>query len=121
MPGTEALRLAGSLGGGGVVGFMGANSQLRSHRRAGTTRGNPCALRRGSEQPHACIQPTSFIVNGRRGIQSDDLGWAFELWARNLTDERTSTVRFAVPLRTGATGAFLDPPRMVGLTLRGAY
>lgn len=121
VPGTESLRLPDALGGGGVIGFIGANSQLRSHRRAGTTRGNPSVLPGGSEAPHARIQPTSFIVNARMGIQSDDQRWAFEIWARNLTDERTSTVRFAVPLRTGATGAFIDPPRMVGLTLRGAY
>ncbi len=32
-----------------------------------------------------------------------------------------SSVLFAIPLRTGATGSFIDAPRMYGFTMRANF
>ena len=97
---------------GDVQGSLSLNYQWKDERRAGT-RGATTA-----EQSNARIQPDSFSLDLRATLEPEDYRWAIELWGRNITDERTSSALFAVPLRSGATGAFIDEPRTFGVTFR---
>lgn len=57
----------------------------------------------------------------RLGIGSLDNNWQAELWGNNLFDKRTRNFTFDVPLRSGATGTFIEAPRRYGITLRTQF
>jgi len=109
------------MGGGDVMASFYLNWQWKDERRAGTTTGGVSAAPGGSEMPDARIQQASNTLDMRVSLHSEDYRWSIEGWGRNLTDTRTSSVLFAVPLRTGATGSFIDPPRMYGFTVRAVF
>jgi outer membrane receptor protein involved in Fe transport len=113
--------VADFIGRGDVMGSLYFNWQFRDDRRAGTTAGGVSAVPGGSEAPNARIQKRTETIDMRLSLHSEDYSWAVEVWGRNLTDERSSSVLFAIPLRTGATGGFLDPPRMYGFTVRALF
>lgn len=64
------------------------------------------------------IQDSNTKVGLRFGVGSNDGKWQMEFWGNNITDERTRNITFNVPVRPGATAAFIDPPRTYGVTLR---
>ena len=56
----------------------------------------------------------------RAGISSRN-GWSAEIWGQNVTDQRTQTLTFDIPLNPGARGAIFEPPATYGATLRYTY
>ena len=76
------------------------------------------------------VQESTFKVNLRAGIGSDEGGWGLEVWATNLTDEVTRGVTFNTPLRgsaanpfgfTASRSAFIQEPRTYGVTARKQF
>ncbi|MDB2439705.1 TonB-dependent receptor, partial [Hellea sp.] len=63
------------------------------------------------------IQESTFKINVRAGIGSEEQGWGLEAWATNLTDEVTRGVTFNTPIR-GGRSAFVQEPRTYGVTVR---
>jgi len=64
------------------------------------------------------IQESTVKINLRAGIGNEDQGWALEAWATNLTNEVTRGVTFNTVLRSGSRSAFVQEPRMYGVTAR---
>ena len=69
----------------------------RDERVLGATQAGPTEARR------ARTEDDTYTVDLRLGLAPEDDRWSFELWGRNLTDHRSSSVRFTLPLRDGAT------------------
>ncbi|MEJ6676146.1 MAG: hypothetical protein QNK91_01180, partial [Parasphingorhabdus sp.] len=70
-------------------------------------------------------QDGNIKINMRAGISDIDDAWGIEAWVTNLTNEVTRGVTFNTVLRgSGAAAsrsAFVQEPRMYGLTLRGKF
>ena len=117
----------------GAVGILGANyeggltdelnffinGQLRyeSDRRTSTQAVLPDGV---TPNPYD-IQPSNTKVNARIGLKDADDSYALELWATNLTNERTRGVTFNTVFRAGnvsSRSAFIQEPRTYGVTLR---
>ena len=114
----------------GTVGILGAayegtltenfdfflNGQLRyeSDRRTST---QAVVLSTGAANPYD-IQDANTKINTRVGVRNEDGGYALELWATNLTNERTRGVTFNTVFRSGSRSAFIQEPRMYGVTVR---
>jgi outer membrane receptor protein involved in Fe transport len=64
------------------------------------------------------VQESTLKVNLRAGIGSEEHGWGLEAWATNLTNEVTRGVTFNTVLRSGSRSAFVQEPRMYGVTAR---
>lgn len=64
------------------------------------------------------VQEATFKINARAGLTDADALWALELWATNLTNEITRGVTFNTVLRSGSRSAFVQEPRMYGITAR---
>ena len=56
-----------------------------------------------AEVNRARMQDASWTLDLRAGVSPADQRWSLEVWARNVTDTRTSSVLFQIPLRSGAT------------------
>lgn len=67
------------------------------------------------------VQDGNIKVNLRAGIGSQDDMWGIEAWVTNLTNEVTRGVTFSTTLRSGSRSAFVQEPRMYGLTVRGKF
>lgn len=71
------------------------------------------------------IQQSFFKMNARIGFTTPDNRYSFELWGTNLNDEITRGITANTPLRGGAGTrsriAFVEEPRMYGLTVRAKY
>ncbi|OAO04908.1 TonB-dependent receptor [Sphingomonadales bacterium EhC05] len=71
------------------------------------------------------VQDGNIKINLRAGIGDIDDAWGIEAWVTNLTNEVTRGVTFNTLLRgSGASAsrsAFVQEPRMYGLTLRGKF
>ena len=67
------------------------------------------------------IQDSNIKVNLRAGIGNIDDAWGIEAWVTNLTNEITRGVTFNTVLRSGSRSAFVQEPRMYGVTLRGKF
>ena len=70
------------------------------------------------------IQPSTTKINARVGVSDADDTYAFELWATNLTNERTRGVTFNTVFRAGnvtSRSAFIQEPRMYGATVRKKF
>jgi len=67
------------------------------------------------------IQDSNIKINMRAGIGDIDGAWGIEAWVTNLTNEITRGVTFNTVLRSGSRSAFVQEPRMFGLTLRGKF
>lgn len=117
----------------GTVGILGANyegsltdnlnffinGQLR-HEGDRRTSTQAVVLATGTPNPYD-IQPSNTKINGRVGLVEADGGYALELWATNLTNERTRGVTFNTVFRAGnvtSRSAFIQEPRMFGATVR---
>lgn len=75
------------------------------------------AYNTGSDLDPAKVQPAFWLVDGRISLLRTDGAWSLSLWGRNLLDEDYRQVAFGAPFQTGTIGAFLAPPRTVGVTL----
>jgi len=64
------------------------------------------------------VQESTVKINLRAGIGNDDSGWGLEAWATNLTNEVTRGVTFNTVLRGTSRSAFVQEPRMYGVTAR---
>lgn len=71
------------------------------------------------------IQENYFKVNARLGFTTPDDRFTFELWGTNLTDEITRGITANTPLRGGSGTrsriAFVEEPRMYGVTVRAKF
>lgn len=67
------------------------------------------------------VQDGNIKINMRAGIADIDDAWGVEAWVTNLTNEVTRGVTFNTVLRSGSRSAFVQEPRMYGLTLRGKF
>lgn len=67
------------------------------------------------------VQDGNIKINMRAGIADIDDAWGVEAWVTNLTNENTRGVTFNTVLRSGSRSAFVQEPRMYGLTLRGKF
>lgn len=57
-----------------------------------------------------------WIWNASIALAAQDNGWSLELWGKNLTNEEVINIGFDTPLQTGSLSAFLEAPRMWGIT-----
>lgn len=97
----------------GHRGFVSAAARYESDRRTSTQ----AVLADGSLNPYD-VQDANTKLDLRAGIASPDDRWALEIWGKNVTDERTRSVTFDIPLNVGARGAFVQDPATYGVTLR---
>ncbi|MEH6757166.1 MAG: TonB-dependent receptor [Parasphingorhabdus sp.] len=67
------------------------------------------------------VQDGNIKINMRAGIGDIDGAWGIEAWVTNLTNEITRGVTFNTVLRSGSRSAFIQEPRMFGVTLRGKF
>ena len=67
------------------------------------------------------VQDGNIKINMRAGIGDIDGAWGIEAWVTNLTNEVTRGVTFNTVLRSGSRSAFIQEPRMFGVTLRGKF
>lgn len=61
------------------------------------------------------VQDSYVKWDARVGLMSNDGVWEFRLYGRNLTDETTFTYSIDTPFGRGATTAYVDEPRIVGI------
>lgn len=97
--------------------FLNAQMRYESDRRTST---QAVVLATQAANPYD-IQPSTTKINSRIGITNEDAGYALELWATNLTNERTRGVTFNTVFRAGnvtSRSAFIQEPRMFGATVR---
>lgn len=100
--------------GSGVKGYLGGDIRFESERRT-STQATPI----GSSSPiDGSIQRGNLKLDLRAGLKGIDEGWSVELWGRNITDERTQSLSFDIPLNIGARAAIFDPPATYGVSLR---
>ncbi len=67
------------------------------------------------------MQKGYVLLNASIGVGSLDQGWGLEVWVRNLTDERVLNLAFDTPFQTGNQSGVMEPPRMMGVTLRAQF
>jgi outer membrane receptor protein involved in Fe transport len=67
------------------------------------------------------VQDGYVLMNASVGLGSLDQDWGIELWVRNLTDERVLNLAFDTPFQTGNQSGVVEPPRMMGVTLRAQF
>ncbi|MGB0907482.1 MAG: TonB-dependent receptor [Maricaulaceae bacterium] len=67
------------------------------------------------------VQDSNLKINLRAGLTSAEDVWALEAWATNLTNEITRGVTFGTTLRSGSRSAFVQEPRMFGMTARRKF
>ena len=57
------------------------------------------------------------LLNVQLGLRMPDDSWDLQLWARNLADKQIDTLVFNSVFQDGSYSTFLNPPRMIGITL----
>ena len=97
--------------------FVNAQLRYESDRRTST---QAVVLATQAANPFD-IQEANTKINARLGIKNADDGYALELWATNLTNERTRGVTFNTVFRSGSRSAFIQEPRMYGVTARKTF
>lgn len=137
---TNAPKLVGILGatydrdiGSSLKFFLNGQLRMESDRRTSTQATTvPSAAQiaaAGSVQAAVDVAPLvpfdvqdgTIKINMRAGIGDIDDAWGIEAWVTNLTNEVTRGVTFNTVLRSGSRSAFIQAPRMFGLTLRGKF
>ncbi|NNE57626.1 MAG: TonB-dependent receptor [Hellea sp.] len=94
--------------------FLSGQARHESDRRTST---QAVILASGAPNPFD-IQESNTKVNLRAGIGNEDQDWSLEAWATNLFDEQTRGVTINTVLRGTSRSAFLQDPRMYGITAR---
>ncbi len=64
------------------------------------------------------VQDSTTKINLRAGLGDANETWSLEAWATNITNEVTRGVTFNTTLRSGSRSAFVQEPRMYGVTAR---
>ncbi len=101
----------------GLKGFISGDIRYESTRRTSTQ----------ATEIESDVRLTDSLQNGhakldlRAGILSKNGHWSAEIWGRNITDQRTQTLTFDVPINPGNRAAFFEPPATYGATLRYRY
>lgn len=67
------------------------------------------------------VQDSTVKINARAALGDQDDVWAVELWATNLTNEITRGVTINTVLRSDSRSAFIQEPRMFGVTGRRKF
>jgi len=67
------------------------------------------------------IQDDFITLDASIGLQKIDGPWALDFWVKNATNEDVFNIAFDLSLQAGSFGAFLEPPRTYGATLRIDY
>jgi outer membrane receptor protein involved in Fe transport len=98
----------------GMTGFINGSVRYEDERRTSPQAVQPATGLLSVED----IQDANTKVDLRAGLTSPSGKWTFELWGKNITDERTKSVTFNIPLNVGARGAFFQDPATYGVTLR---
>ncbi len=98
----------------GTTGFFSASARYEDDRRTSTQPDDPLT----GVLAFADIQPANTKVDLRAGLTSTSGRYTVEIWGKNITDERTKSVTFNIPLNVGARGAFYQEPSTYGVTLR---
>jgi outer membrane receptor protein involved in Fe transport len=97
--------------------FLNAQVRYESDRRTSTQ-----AVVLSTQAPNPFdVQEANSKINLRAGIGGQDDDWALEAWATNITNEVTRAVTFNTVLRSGSRSAFVQQPRMYGVTARRKF
>lgn len=109
--------LAGAIGyerpidGLGITGFGNIDIRWQSRANVGA-----------SAMPSANFSQGAYAVVGARvGAQTLDGRYRFEVWARNLFDQRSWSILNSTTLQPGSISGYVTDPRSVGVTLTGAW
>ncbi|MEH6717160.1 TonB-dependent receptor [Parasphingorhabdus flavimaris] len=100
--------------------FINGQLRMESDRRTSTQAFDPADLTTRTPVPFD-VQDGNIKINMRAGLGDIDGAWGVEAWVTNLTNEITRGVTFNTVLRSGSRSAFIQEPRMFGLTLRGKF
>jgi len=100
--------------------FVNGQIRMESDRRTSTQAFDPADLSTRTPVPFD-VQDGTVKINMRAGLGEIDGAWGIEAWVTNLTNEITRGVTFNTVLRSGSRSAFIQEPRMYGLTLRGKF
>lgn len=114
--------------------FLNAQLRLESDRRTSTQATevpNAAAIAAAGGNLQAAIAASPLVafdvqdgnaqINLRAGIGAQDKAWGLEFFVNNLTDVNTRGVSFNTVLRGTSRSAFLQNPRLYGVTLRGRF
>ncbi|NNC37656.1 MAG: TonB-dependent receptor [Acidimicrobiales bacterium] len=94
--------------------FLNGSVRYESDRRTSTQ-----AVVLATQTPNPFdIQEANTKINLRAGIGNADGDWSLEAWATNLTNVITRGVTINTTLRSGSRSAFIQDPRMYGVTVR---
>lgn len=96
--------------------FLNFQARQESARRTST---QAVILASGAPNPFD-IQRANSKVNLRAGITTED-DWSLEAWATNVTNNITRGVTFNTVLRGTSRSAFVQEPRMYGITARKQF
>ena len=118
---TNAPKTVGIIGatyegdlGANMTFFLNGSARYESDRRTSTQAFSPTT---GAAVPFD-VQEANTKINLRAGIGNADGNWGLEFWGTNITNEVTRGVTFNTTLRSGSRSAFIQDPRMYGVTLR---
>ncbi len=100
--------------------FVNGQLRMESDRRTSTQAFDPADLTTRTPVPFD-VQDGNVKINMRAGIGDIDGAWGIEAWVTNLTNQITRGVTFNTVLRSGSRSAFIQEPRMFGVTLRGKF
>jgi len=121
---TNAPKTVGILGANYEAGlndwlkfFLNGQVRYESDRRTSTQ-----AVVLATQAPNPFdVQEANYKINLRGGVGGLDDDWSLEVWATNLTNEVTRAVTFNTVLRSGSRSAFVQEPRMFGVTARRKF
>jgi len=121
---TNAPKTVGLLGANyehqispGLSMFLNGQMRYEGDRRTSTQ-----AVILASQAPNPFdVQESTVKVNVRVGVGDIDDDWRVEAWATNLTNEITRGVTFNTVLRSGSRSAFVQEPKMYGVTVRKKF
>ena len=73
----------------------------------------------GSDLDPEKVRDAFSLFNVQAGVERGDGRYEIMLTARNLTDKRVNVLVFDSVFQSGSWHTFVNPPRVIGLTLRG--
>jgi len=70
----------------------------------------------GQDLDPRSLQDDLLWINVSLGVEEADGKWAINAWVKNATDEEVYNVVFDTPFQAGSFHAFIEDPRMYGVT-----
>ena len=101
--GNSSLFFQGEVG--SVIGYGNVNLSFRG------------AHNTGSNLKNEKDESDKALLNLQLGLRMPDDSWDLQVWATNLTDKQIDTLVFDSVFQGESYSTFLNPPRMVGITL----